>query len=74
MAAAEVKSVATRRFWDLFNALPADVQDLAVKNYHTCGAMTRIILHSISAGPRNKWTIEFWFIRNRRLSAFIGGQ
>jgi hypothetical protein len=34
VAAAEVKSVASRRFWDLFNALPADIQKLAVKNYH----------------------------------------
>ena len=33
MAAAEVTSVATRRFWHLFHALPADVQNLAVKNY-----------------------------------------
>ena len=29
-----MKSVATRRFWDLFQALPSEVQDLAVKNYH----------------------------------------
>jgi hypothetical protein len=28
-----VKSVATRRFWNLFSALPSDVQNLAVKNY-----------------------------------------
>jgi len=28
-----VNSVATRRFWDLFNALPADVQSLALKAY-----------------------------------------
>ena len=33
MAAQEVKSVASRRFWDLFYALPSDVQELAVKNY-----------------------------------------
>ena len=33
MAAAEVTSVATRRFWDLFQALPPDIQRLAVKNY-----------------------------------------
>ena len=33
MASSEVKSVASRRFWDLFNALPDDVQKLAVKNY-----------------------------------------
>jgi hypothetical protein len=33
VAAAEVKSFATRRFWDLFHALPEDIQDLAVKNY-----------------------------------------
>ena len=33
MAAREVKSVATRRFWNLYHALPADVQALAVKNY-----------------------------------------
>lgn len=29
-----MKSVATRRFWELFQALPSDVQRLAVKNYH----------------------------------------
>jgi hypothetical protein len=34
VADAEVNSVASRRFWDLFNALPADIQKLAVKNYH----------------------------------------
>jgi hypothetical protein len=28
-----VKSTATRRFWELFQALPSEVQDLAVKNY-----------------------------------------
>ena len=28
-----MNSVATRRFWDLFSALPGDVQKLAVKNY-----------------------------------------
>jgi hypothetical protein len=28
-----VKSVATRRFWRLFQALPTEVQDLAGKNY-----------------------------------------
>jgi len=33
-----VKSVATRRFWDLFQALPRDIQELAVKNYLLCCA------------------------------------
>ena len=33
MAAANVKSVASRRFWELFYSLPPDVQKLAVKNY-----------------------------------------
>jgi hypothetical protein len=28
-----MKSVATRRFWTLYQALPVSVQDLAVKNY-----------------------------------------
>jgi hypothetical protein len=28
-----MRSVATGRFWDLFHALPADIQKLAVKNY-----------------------------------------
>jgi hypothetical protein len=28
-----VKSVATGRFWELFQALPAEVQTLAIKNY-----------------------------------------
>jgi hypothetical protein len=34
MAAGEMKSVATRRFWTLFRALPRDVQNLAIKNYN----------------------------------------
>lgn len=29
-----MRSVATRQFWALFQALPAEVQNLAVKNYH----------------------------------------
>jgi len=29
-----VNSVATRRFWELFDALPGEVQRLAVRNYH----------------------------------------
>ena len=33
MAVSKVKSIATRRFWELFQALPFEVQDLAVKNY-----------------------------------------
>jgi len=33
VAHAEVKSFATRRFWNLFNALPADMQKLAARNY-----------------------------------------
>ena len=28
-----MRSVATRRFWELFRALPSEVQRLAVKNY-----------------------------------------
>lgn len=28
-----MRSVATRRFWNLFYALPDDIQELAVKNY-----------------------------------------
>ena len=28
-----MKSVATQRFWELFRALPDEVQNLAVKNY-----------------------------------------
>ena len=28
-----MNSVGTRRFWALFHALPADVQQLAIKNY-----------------------------------------
>ena len=32
MAAARVTSVATRRFWTLFQALPTEVQNLAIKN------------------------------------------
>ena len=34
MAVSKVKSFATRRFWELFQALPPEVQNLAVKNYH----------------------------------------
>ena len=34
MASSVVKSVATRRFWDLFRNLPEDIKALAVKNYH----------------------------------------
>jgi hypothetical protein len=34
MAVSGVRSVATRRFWELFQALPSEVQNLAVKNYH----------------------------------------
>lgn len=33
MAASEMKSRATRRFWDLFRVLPTPVRALAVKNY-----------------------------------------
>ena len=33
MATASVTSVATQRFWELFQALPDEVQNLAVKNY-----------------------------------------
>jgi hypothetical protein len=33
VAATEVKSVASRRFWDLFHALPHEIQTLAAKNY-----------------------------------------
>lgn len=33
MAAEEVNSIATRRFWDLFNTLSPEIQKLAVKNY-----------------------------------------
>ena len=29
-----MNSVATRRFWELFDALPGEVQRLAVRNYH----------------------------------------
>jgi len=34
VAATSVNSVATRRFWELFRALPAEIQKLAVKDYH----------------------------------------
>ena len=33
MATANVTSLATRRFWHLFETLPSDVQKMAVKNY-----------------------------------------
>ncbi len=32
-AAVEVNSVATRRFWALFYALPTNIQELAVRSY-----------------------------------------
>jgi hypothetical protein len=41
VAAAEVNSVASRRFRDLFNALPADIQKLAVKNYYLWSGSAR---------------------------------
>lgn len=28
-----MRSIATRRFWNLFSTLPSDIQNLAVKNY-----------------------------------------
>jgi hypothetical protein len=34
VAVSKVKSVGTRRFWELFLALPSEVQKLAVENYH----------------------------------------
>ena len=34
MAVSRVKSIATRRFWELFRALRSEIQNLAVKNYH----------------------------------------
>jgi len=34
VAVLKLNSVATRRFWELFQALPPDVQKLAVRNYH----------------------------------------
>ncbi len=39
VAAANVTSVATRRFGEMFGALPGDVQSLAVKNYHLLSPM-----------------------------------
>ena len=33
MAAGQVNSLATGRFWELFHALPAGIQELAIKNY-----------------------------------------
>lgn len=33
MAPPEVRSTGTRRFWSLFDSLPADVQKLATKTY-----------------------------------------
>ncbi len=34
MAIGQMKSTATPRFWELRNALPPDIQELAEKNYH----------------------------------------
>lgn len=34
MATEQMKSSATPRFWELHNALPSDIQELAEKNYH----------------------------------------
>ncbi len=47
MAATEVNSTATRRFWDLFHALPEDAQRLAVKST-TYGDATLITLRSVA--------------------------
>lgn len=33
MAEQPVKSLATRRFWELYESLPPEIQQLAVKNY-----------------------------------------
>jgi hypothetical protein len=46
-----MNSVATRRFWDLFDALPRDIQNLAVKNYRLW-QRDPITLRFISAGCR----------------------
>ncbi len=47
MAAARVTSVATHRFWNLFYALPANVQALAVKST-ACGNAILTIRRSTS--------------------------
>jgi hypothetical protein len=51
VAAAKVTSVATRRFWNLFDALPDGIQQLAVKTT-SFGVATRIILRSTFADRR----------------------
>jgi hypothetical protein len=34
VAAAEVKSVASSRFWSPFDELPSEIKDLAIKDYN----------------------------------------
>jgi hypothetical protein len=55
-----MKSVATRRFWELFHALPADVQKVAVKNYHLWRQNPKHpSLHfRILKGSRDRFTIR----------------
>jgi hypothetical protein len=55
-----MKSVATRRFWELFHALPVDVQKLAVKNYRLWRQnRNHPSLHfRILQGSKNRFTVR----------------
>jgi hypothetical protein len=44
MARSAVISVATRRFWNLFSALPPDIQRLAILSIISCGDVSLIHL------------------------------
>jgi hypothetical protein len=55
-----MKSVATRRFWVLFRALPVDIQKLAVKNYRLwCENPNHPSLHfRLLQGSKNRFTVR----------------
>ena len=55
-----MKSVATRRFWELFRALPVDVQKLTVKNYRLwCQNRNHPSLRfRLLQGSKNRFTIR----------------
>ena len=55
-----MRSVATSRFWDPFQALPPEIQTLARKNYQPpqfrTPALYRLVRHPLYIG----WLIIFW--------------
>ncbi len=73
MAAPEVNSNCTKRFWDLFNALPKEVQDLAVKSYHLwCNDPNHPSLHFRRLqGSPDRFTVRIGN-HHRALASFEG--